>query len=58
MKDKEAVDILSKLLKDNKLSSEEKEAVSVAIGILGWSSLLESKMKPFKDKLDGDANSV
>jgi len=49
-KDKEAINILTRMLDKHPLSAEEKEAISAAIGILGWASLAESKMKARKDK--------
>jgi hypothetical protein len=41
MDDKQAVKILSEMLKRHEFSEEEKEAVRTAIGILGWTKLLE-----------------
>ena len=45
MEDKKAVTILLKLLNKQTLNKEEKEAVLTAIGILGWTSLAEGKIK-------------
>ena len=45
MKDKKAVALLLKLQDKYSLNAEEKEAVLVAIGILGWTSLAEGKIK-------------
>lgn len=50
MKDKEAIDILLKLLKDKRLNKTEKGAISSAIGVLSWTSLAESRIKSIKDK--------
>ena len=52
MNDKEAANILIKLLEKDLLSAEEKEAVSAAIGILSWTSLSESRIKNLKNKRD------
>ncbi len=50
MDDKKAAEILIGLLKKYPLSSEEKEAVENAIGILSWTSLAQSRIKKIKDK--------
>jgi hypothetical protein len=50
MEDKEAIEILTRLLEKDILNSEEKEAVLTAIGILSWSKLGESRLdKIIKD---------
>ena len=41
MEDKEVVGILTVLLKKHPLSDEENEAVRHAIGVLGWTTLVE-----------------
>ena len=41
MEDKEAIEILTTMLKKHPLSAEEQEAVRHAIGILGWTKLVE-----------------
>jgi hypothetical protein len=50
MDDKKAANILIGLLKKYSLSGEEKEAVENAIGILGWTSLAQSRIKTRKEK--------
>jgi hypothetical protein len=55
MKDNRAVTILIKLLNKHLLNTEEKEAILVAIGILSWTSLAESKIKTLKVKRDKSA---
>jgi len=50
MEDKKAITILMKILDKYLLDAEEKEAISVAIGVLSWTSLAESKIKARKDK--------
>ena len=45
MEDKKAAGILINLLNKHSLDGEEKEAVLTAIGILGWSSLAQSRLK-------------
>lgn len=52
MKDKEAIKILIKMLDKYPFSAEEKEAISVAVGILGWTALAESKIKERKDRME------
>lgn len=54
MNDKKAIEILSALLKKGILSDEEDEAVRSSIGILGWTSLAESKIKSLKAKREKD----
>jgi len=41
MEDKQAVETLIKLLKDREFSAEEQEALRHAIGVLGWTKLIE-----------------
>lgn len=41
MEDKQAIEILLGLLKKHPLSDEEQEAVRHAIGVLGWTKLVE-----------------
>lgn len=55
MDDKKAAEILISLLKKNSFTDEEKEAVQSAIGILSWTSLVNSRIKTRKDKLEKNA---
>lgn len=41
MDDKEAAKVLESILKKYDLSDEEKEALRQAIGVLGWTKLIE-----------------
>lgn len=41
MEDTEAIGVLTALLKKHQLSAEEEEAVRHAIGVLGWTKLVE-----------------
>ena len=41
MEDKEAIEILTAMLKKSSLSKEEDEAIRHSIGILGWTKLME-----------------
>lgn len=50
MDDKQAAEILIKLLEKGHLSEEEKEALKVAVGILSWTSLSKSRIKSLKEK--------
>jgi hypothetical protein len=45
MEDKEAINILIRMLDKYSFSGEEKKAVSTAIGILGWTKLAQSRIK-------------
>ncbi|HEY4527143.1 MAG TPA: hypothetical protein VJK53_04865 [Candidatus Paceibacterota bacterium] len=48
MEDKEAIEILKKMLQKHSCEGEEKEAVHTAIGILGWTKLIEGRVKTIK----------
>lgn len=54
MDDKKAIEVLGALLKKGILSEEEDEAVRSAVGILGWTSLAESRIKALKAKREKD----
>ena len=41
MEDKKAIEILTALLKKYPLSEEEQETIRHAIGVLGWTKLVE-----------------
>lgn len=45
MEHKKTITILTSLLDKRLLDNEEKEAVLTAIGVLGWTSLSESRIK-------------
>lgn len=45
MEDKEAIEILMKLLDKYPLSDKENKAILTAIGILSWSALGQSRIK-------------
>ncbi|MDV2988677.1 MAG: hypothetical protein P3T54_00740 [Dehalogenimonas sp.] len=53
MDHKTAIDILLKLAQKPALSTEEKEAVMTAVGVLGWTSLAQSRLKDRRDKPPG-----
>jgi len=59
MEYKEAISVLTGLLKKYALNAEEKEAVLTAIGILDWGSIAKKsagrKMKAWKSKKEKDA---
>lgn len=44
MEDKEAIDILKKLLDKPSVAEKEKEAIMTAIGALGWFKLGKNRM--------------
>lgn len=50
MTDKEAAAVLIDLLKKDVLTPMETEAVRAAIGVLGWTSLADSRIKRMKAK--------
>jgi len=52
MEYKKAISILTDLLDKYSLDPEEKEAVTTAIGVLGWVSLSKSRIKALKAKRD------
>ncbi len=54
MEDKEAAEILLKLLKKPSLSAKEKEAISSAIGVLSWTALAKSGAKARRAKREKD----
>jgi hypothetical protein len=54
MDDKKSVEVLIGLLKKYSLTSEEKEAVESAIGILSWTSLAQTRLKARKEKKKND----
>lgn len=45
MEDKQAIEILMRMLDRDSLSDEEKEAVRTAVGILSWSALGQARIK-------------
>jgi hypothetical protein len=52
MNDKKVIEILMALLDKYPLSDEENEAVRLAIGILGWSTLAEGRGKSMREALE------
>jgi hypothetical protein len=52
MDDKKAIELLTEILAKYPLSDEEKEAVREAIGILGWSKLMEGRVESMKRARD------
>lgn len=48
MEDKEAINILMRLLDKYPLTGEEKKAVLTAIGILSWSKLAKGRIESIK----------
>ena len=41
MNDKEAIAVLTRMLQEKSLSTEEQEAIRTAIGILSWTKLID-----------------
>ena len=52
MEDKEAIEILKKMLEKYPLDESEKEAVRTSVGILAWTKLIEGRMKSIKKSRD------
>ena len=52
MDDKKAIEILMGMLEKYPLTDEEKEATREAIGILGWSKLMEGRKESMKRARD------
>ena len=50
MTDKEAIQILLNMLEKYPLDEKEQEAIKSAIGILGWTKMLENKIEARKQK--------
>jgi hypothetical protein len=59
MDDKKSAAVLTEMLKKYPLTADEQEALRVAIGLLGWTKLVEGwkeRRKKFRDdKLESDA---
>ncbi|MDD5190198.1 MAG: hypothetical protein PHE50_04050 [Dehalococcoidales bacterium] len=49
---KKAIEVLQKILENHTLTTEEKEAIIAAIGMLSWGSLAQSRLKNLKNKRD------
>lgn len=59
MEDKEAIRVLTQMLETHSFSAEEEEAVRSAIGILGWTKLVEAwkdNKKKIRDRKLSDAD--
>jgi hypothetical protein len=56
MEDKEAAEILQKLLTKYPLDEGEQEAVKTAIGVLGWTKLVEGFVERRKQARDRRLN--
>lgn len=54
MEHKKAIEVLLNLQKNQSLNPEEQEALSTAIGILGWTSLAKNRLKAQKEKREKD----
>lgn len=56
MDHKKAIEILIGMLKKHGLTRAEKEAITAAIGVLGWTSLAKSRIQALKAKRDKKVN--
>ena len=57
MEDKEAIEVLKRMLEKYPLEESEKQAVLTAIGVLGWTKLVEGyveRRKKSRDKRNAD----
>lgn len=45
MTDKEAIAVLTEMLRKYPLDEKEQEAIKSSIGILGWTKMLENKLE-------------
>ena len=52
MTDKEAIALLTGMLTKYQLTDEEREAIREAIGMLGWSKLMEGRVEGMKSARD------
>ena len=52
MTDKEAIKLLTGMLTKYQLTDEEREAIREAIGMLGWSKLMEGRVEGMKRARD------
>ena len=52
MTDKEAIALLTGMLTKYQLTDEEREAIREAIGMLGWSKLMEGRVEGMKRARD------
>lgn len=50
MEDKEAIEILTKMLEEHDFADEERQAVLTAIGILSWSKLGKTRIEQIAKK--------
>ena len=48
MEDKEAIKVLTQMMKEHSLTEKEKEAISTSIGILSWTMLYKSRIEKLK----------
>lgn len=56
MEQKDAIEVLKKLMEKHPLSDEEKEAVMTAIGMLGWAALGKKVIRAKKEKRERSAD--
>ncbi len=52
MEDKIAIEILKRMLEKYPLDGDEKQAVLTAVGILGWTKLIEGRVRSMKKARD------
>ncbi len=55
METQKAIEVLKKMLGKPSLDAEEKEAVTTALGMLGWVALSKSRIKNIKAKREKSA---
>jgi len=50
MEHKQAANVLIEMTKTRRLSAQEKEALLLAVGVLAWTSLAQSRIRNLKAK--------
>ena len=56
MEHKKAAEVLLKLAEKPVISAEEKEAVMTAVGVLGWTSLSQSRVRNLRNNRDSESS--
>lgn len=56
MEHKKAAEVLLKLVEKPVISAEEKEAVMTAVGVLGWTSLSQSRIRNLRKSRDSESS--
>lgn len=54
---KESLKILVRIIENKNLTSEEKEALGVCLGLLSWATLADSRIKNLRNKKERNIHS-